>query len=83
VNLAASLHFDLAINNFGIQEYMPHPDVTHEVFKTNYRYEKGHLVIDDTPGIGVDIDEAAAEKYPYRPASLPVARKADGTAFHW
>jgi mannonate dehydratase len=24
VNLAASLHFDLAINNFGIQEYMPH-----------------------------------------------------------
>jgi mannonate dehydratase len=83
VNLAASLHFDLAINNFGIQEYMPHPDVTHEVFKTNYRYEKGYLTIDDSPGIGVDIDEAAAAKFPYRPASLPVARKTDGTAFHW
>ena len=83
VNLAASLHFDLAINNFGIQEYMPHPDVTHEVFKPNYRYEEGHLAIDDTPGIGVDLDEAAAAKFPYRPASLPVARKTDGTAFHW
>jgi mannonate dehydratase len=83
VNLAASLHFDLAINNFGIQEYMPHAAVTNEVFRTNYRYESGHLVLDDTPGIGVDLDEAAAAKFPYRPASLPVARKTDGTAFHW
>jgi mannonate dehydratase len=40
-------------------------------------------VLDDTPGIGVDLDEAAAAKFPYRPASLPVARKTDGTAFHW
>ncbi|HEX6765930.1 MAG TPA: D-mannonate dehydratase ManD [Polyangiaceae bacterium] len=83
VNLAASLHFDLAINNFGIQEYMPHAEVVGDVFKTNYRYEKGALTIDDSPGIGVDIDETAAERYPYRPASLPVARKPDGTAFHW
>jgi mannonate dehydratase len=49
----------------------------------NYRFEAGHLHVDDTPGIGVDIDEEAAKKYPYSPASLPVARKADGTLFHW
>lgn len=83
VNLAASLHFDLAINNFGIQEYMPHGDLVGEVFDTNYRYEGGHLLIDDRPGIGVEIDEARAAQYPYQPAALPVARKTDGTAFYW
>lgn len=83
VNLAASLHIDTAINNFGIQEYMPHPARVNEVFRVNYRFEAGHLHIDDTPGIGVDIDEDAAKKFPYSPASLPVARKADGTLFHW
>ena len=83
VNFAASLHFDLAINNFGIQEYMPHPPVTFDVFKVNYRYAGGHCTIDDTPGIGVDIDEEKAKRYPYTMASLPVARKTDGTLYHW
>jgi len=83
VNLAASIHFDLAINNFGIQEYMPHPEIVNEVFKTNYHYEDGHLGIDDTPGIGVDLDEAKAAKYPYQLASLPIARKSDGTLWNW
>lgn len=83
VNMAAALHFDFAINNFGIQEYMPHEEIVNEVFKTNYKFEDGYMYIDDTPGIGVDIDEKAAEKFPYSPASLPVNRKADGTLFYW
>lgn len=83
VNLAASIHFDLAVNNFGIQEYMPHPEVVNEVFKVNYRFERGTLSIDDTPGIGVDIDEEQAARYPYQMACLPVARKLDGTLTYW
>ncbi|HEY2407377.1 MAG TPA: D-mannonate dehydratase ManD [Polyangiaceae bacterium] len=83
VNLAASIHFDLAINNFGIQEYMPHAELVNDVFKTNYRYRDGFLEIDDTPGIGVEIDEERAKRYPYNPASLPINRKLDGTLFNW
>jgi len=83
VNFAASLHFDLAINNFGVQEYMPHQPPAFDVFKINYKFDRGYCTIDDTPGIGVDIDEEAAKKYPYSMASLPVARKVDGTLFHW
>jgi mannonate dehydratase len=83
VNLAASIHFDLAINNFGIQEYMPHAELVHDVFKPNYRYRDGFLEIDDTPGIGVEIDEERAKRYPYNPASLPINRKSDGTLFNW
>lgn len=83
VNLAASVHFNMAVNNFGIQEYMPHQEIVNEVFKTNYRFEDGFLLIDDSPGIGVDIDEKAASKYPYKMARLPVNRKLDGTMFNW
>jgi mannonate dehydratase len=53
------------------------------VFKVNYRYEKGYCTIDDSPGIGVELDEEAAKKYPYVAASLPVNRRSDGTMFHW
>lgn len=83
INFAASLHFDLAINNFGVQEYMPHVEPCFDVFKINYRYKGGYCTIDDTPGIGVDIDEEKAKKYPYVAASLPVNRRTDGTLFHW
>jgi mannonate dehydratase len=83
VTVAAALHFDLAINNFGIQEYMPHADVVADVFRSHYRVENGHMLVDDLPGHGVDIDEAAAAKYPYEMACLPVARKLDGTMHYW
>lgn len=83
VNLAAALHFNTAINNFGIQEYMPHQEIVSDVFKTNYSFEDGFLSVDDTPGIGVDIDEKNAAKYPYSMACLPVNRKVDGTMFYW
>jgi mannonate dehydratase len=83
VSVAAALHFDVAINNFGIQEYMPHAEVVNDVFSTNYRYEKGFMVLDDSPGIGVDLDEEKAMLYPYVAASLPVNRKVDGTLFYW
>jgi len=34
----------------------------------------------ETAGLGVDIDEALALKYPYHRAYLPVNRKLDGTS---
>jgi mannonate dehydratase len=83
VNLAASLHFDTAVNNFGIQEYMPHQEIVNEVFRINYSFSDGFMTIDDTPGLGVEIDENAAARFPYVMARLPVNRKSDGTMFNW
>jgi mannonate dehydratase len=83
ITTAAATHFDLAVNNFGIQEYMPHAEVVHDVFKVNYRCEGGYLRVDDVPGVGVDIDEERAKRYPYVPAALPVNRTLDGTLYHW
>jgi mannonate dehydratase len=83
VCLAAALHFDLSIHNFGIQEYMPHSDETDRVFPHHYRFADGSLHPGEAPGLGVDIDEAAAARYPYQRAYLPVNRKEDGTVHSW
>ncbi len=83
VNLAACLHLGMAVNNFGIQEFMGYPKQTADVFTTNYRFKEGYFYLDKTPGLGVDIDEKNAEKYPYEKAYLPVNRLLDGTIWDW
>jgi mannonate dehydratase len=83
VCLAAALHFDTAINNFGIQEHMRHNELTNEVFPHKYYFKDGYLYVSDAPGLGVDFDEDLANKYPYQKAYLPVNRLTDGTLFHW
>ncbi|WP_332764379.1 D-mannonate dehydratase ManD [Phenylobacterium sp.] len=83
VCMGAALHFDLWAPNFGIQEYMRHSPETDAVFPHAYTFASGDLHPGETPGHGVDIDEALAAKYPYRPAQLPVNRLEDGTLFNW
>jgi mannonate dehydratase len=83
VCLAAALHFDLAVHNFGIQEYMRHSDETDRVFPHAYTFANGALHPGERPGLGVDLDEALAAKYPYERAYLPVNRKLDGTVHSW
>jgi mannonate dehydratase len=83
VGAAASLHVDYAINNFGIQEHMPHQSIVASVFDVGYSFHNGDLYLQERPGLGVDINEEEAEKYPYDPAALPVARLLDGTLWHW
>src|SRR3954451_11842814 len=83
VTMAAALHFDTSIPNFGIQEYMRHSKETDDVFPHNYYFEKGYLHPGDKPGLGVDYDEKLAAKFPYERAYLPVNRKLDGTMWNW
>jgi mannonate dehydratase len=83
VCLAAALHFDLSIHNFGIQEYMRHTDETDRVFPHSYTFEAGMMHPGKAPGLGVDIDEELAAKYPYDRAYLPINRKLDGTMHSW
>jgi mannonate dehydratase len=83
VCMAAALHFDLSIHNFGIQEYMPHSEATDRVFPHGYQFADGALHPGNRPGLGVDVDEVLAAQYPYERAYLPVARKTDGTVHSW
>ena len=83
ISLAAALHFDLAVHNFGIQEYMRHSDDTDRVFPHAYSFQNGTMHPGEAPGLGVDIDEPLAATFPYEPAYLPVARALDGTVHSW
>ena len=83
VCMAAALHFDLAIPNFGMQEYMGYHEQTLDVFKVNYTFNDGLMHPGELPGLGIEIDEELAKKYPYEPAYLPVARLEDGTLCNW
>jgi len=83
VCMAAALHFDISVHNFGIQEYMRHTPETDKVFPHAYTFAEGALYPGDKPGLGVDIDEELAKQYPYERAYLPINRKLDGTMHSW
>jgi len=83
VCMAAALHFDLSVHNFGIQEYMRHSADTDRVFPHAYTFANGLMHPGDAPGLGVDLDEALAATFPYSRAYLPTARLEDGTVHSW
>ncbi|WP_443970002.1 D-mannonate dehydratase ManD [Sphingobium sp. CR28] len=83
VCMAAALHFDLSVPNFGVQEYMRHTPETDAVFPHAYTFDNGMMHPGEAPGLGVDIDEDLAAKYEYKRAFLPVNRLEDGTMHSW
>ena len=83
VCMAAALHFDLSVHNFGIQEHMGHAPETEAVFPHAYSFADGYMHAGEKPGLGVEIDEPLAAKYPYQKAYLPINRKLDGSLHSW
>jgi mannonate dehydratase len=83
VCMAAALHFDLSVPNFGVQEYMRHTPETDAVFPHAYSFADGMMHPGDAPGLGVDIDEELAKGHEYKRAFLPVNRLEDGTMYSW
>jgi galactonate dehydratase len=82
----AALHFDISTPNFVIQEEMsgavPWFD---EVVQTPLRRTGSHWGIPTAPGFGVEINEAAAAKHPFRPEVIHTlsAVLEDGTIVDW
>ncbi|WP_158861684.1 D-mannonate dehydratase ManD [Leifsonia sp. AG29] len=83
VGFAAALHLDVAIHNFGIQEFMGYPSEVFDLFSVEYSFRDGYLHVGESPGLGVGFDVAAAKASEYRSAYLPVARLVDGTMHDW
>ncbi|QGN34541.1 D-mannonate dehydratase ManD [Microlunatus sp. Gsoil 973] len=83
VGFAAGLHLDLAIHNFGIQEYMPHGRRTNATFEQSMTFSDGYLHPGNEPGLGVELNLDEAGKYPYQQAYLPFNRLTDGTVHDW
>ena len=62
---AANVTLDLVCYNFGIQEYSPFNDRVKEVFDGCPVMKDGYLYANEKPGWGIEVDEKAAQKYPY------------------
>jgi mannonate dehydratase len=81
VGHAINLHLDLASYNFGIQEQNVFSERTREVFPGAPEIAGGYLYANDRPGLGIDIDEKLAARYPYKGAggSRGNDRRLDGS----
>ena len=66
VGHAAHVHLDLATWNFGIQECPGFSDALREVFPGTPEIRDGMMRGNEKPGLGIDIDEGLAAKYPIR-----------------
>jgi len=91
---AANIHIDLSAPNFGVQEWSgieppnfviqdlkgPHGALL-EVFPGLPEYKDGYVYANDKPGLGIDLSEEEAEKYPCKNAVTiwTQTRKRDGS----
>ncbi len=83
VGHAANLHLDLACHNFGIQEQHVFNQAAQDVFPGTPEVRDGGLWSNDRPGLGVDLDEGLAARFPLPETpyggAWPPIRRADGT----
>jgi mannonate dehydratase len=81
VGHAAHAHVDFAIWNFGIQEAGGgFNDKLREIFPGCPTIKNGYMYVNEVPGLGVDIDEKLAAKYPIsNKAGNWTVRQRDGT----
>jgi len=66
VGHAANLHLDLATWNFGIQECPTFSEALREVFPGTPELRDGMLWCNEKAGLGIDLNETLAAKYPIR-----------------
>ncbi|MFN8486701.1 MAG: galactonate dehydratase [Caldilineaceae bacterium] len=83
---AAALHFALSTPNFLIQEDML-TDVPWrwEVVQHSLRTENGHWLPTNAPGLGIEVNEAAAAKHPFKQEVLHAltVRAHDNAILDW
>src|SRR5271157_1982508 len=81
VGHAVNMHLDLACYNFGIQEQNVFSPTVREVFPGAPEIRGGYMYANDQPGLGIDIDEKLAAKFPYKSpgGSRGNDRRLDGT----
>ena len=82
---AAQLALELTSYNFGVHEGGSFPSETQEVFVGCPQIKNGYLVAQEKPGLGIEVDEKVAAKFPI-PAGPPnfayswgTTRRQDGT----
>jgi mannonate dehydratase len=66
VGHAANVHLDVAVPNFGVQEGRQFTQAEQDVFPGCPETKDGMMWPNDKPGLGIDLDERLAAKFPIR-----------------
>ncbi len=80
VGMAANVHLDVAIPNFGIQEWADRTPLEYDMFPGLPQVRNGYVYPPEAPGWGIDFDEALAARHPCKEGnpSWTEARTPDG-----
>ena len=82
VNTCAFAQLDAAIPNYYLQEAnLPH-GAAREIVDQPPRVVDGYLQLPDRPGIGIEINEPAAARFPFHPRRPAAPRNPDGSIRH-
>jgi mannonate dehydratase len=82
---AAQLALELSIYNFGVHEGSGFPKETQDVFVGCPEVKNGYMLAQEKPGLGIEVDEKLAAKFPFPPGppnfdySWGTTRRKDGT----
>jgi galactonate dehydratase len=81
VSTAACIQLAACIPNFALQEFPLGEDRSpkSDIVKSAVRLDNGFLIVPDAPGIGIELAEDAAIRYPYRPREVVTRRHVDGS----
>lgn len=81
VSTAACIQIAACIPNFALQEFPKGEDKPpkSEIVKQTLKVDKGFLVIPDAPGIGIELEEGAMEKYPFKGRAKNTRLHIDGS----
>ena len=84
VSAAACAHLDIASDNFAVQEggLVGRP-VMEDLFPVQLPYEAGCLLPPESPGLGIEFNEEAAEYYEFKWLGGPTLRREDGSFTNW
>ncbi len=82
----AAVHYDIATPNFIIQEKMEAVPWFQDVVEGQPAFSNGYIHLPEKPGLGIEVNERIAARYPYRQEPLEVieaARTLDGSIVNW
>lgn len=80
VATAASLQVAAAMQNFDILEFAQTVYLREELYNIDLKPVNGYFKIPTKPGLGIELDEASLEKFPYKNIQYSARYRADGTA---
>ena len=82
IGMAANVHLDVHLENFGIQEWAFRAPEEEELFPGTPQVRAGAVDVNERPGWGIEMDERLAARFPCDDTASrrPVPRLADGTS---